>query len=287
VAVVLVSAILSVPTAAAQEQDVREYIGGFTPPEGANVLSNQARFVVSPPGLGADLELRFIGADAAGNCSQYVVDTLQQPEPVDTTTSSPQEVNISVLVTLSGEGNLCDANPFTQTGSLQLVLEENVITGTLFFVQQEFDFRAPLTAGGTSATTTGGNGGDGAATPGLEALAVGGAISRDAIEGLGRIAQCDSPGQRSCDDAIIAGARFSEAILPRINDDRVGTALTQAVIIGTLRTPDGRAVVPSMGHLFPVLLTLGARADAGDEEAVIALQRLVGGLTALAVRAQS
>lgn len=280
----LVGSLLVGPSAAAQEQDVREYTGAFDEPAGAEVLFNEARFVVSPAGLGADLVFRFIGADAAGNCSQFVVDTLQQPEPVDTTTSSPQEVNISVSVTSSGSGSLCDASPFTETGSIQLVLEPDVITGTLFFIQQEFDFRAPLTAGGTSATTGGGSGG---VTPGLEELAAGGLITRDSMEALARIADCQNEQQPACEEALRTAAGFSNAIRPHVNSDVVRTALTQAVIIGSLRTLDGRVIVPSMGHMFPVLLTLAAQADAGDDGALDALQRLVGGLTALAVLAQS
>jgi hypothetical protein len=285
----LVGALLSVPSAAAQEQDVREYTGTFTPPRNAGAIEvNRARFVVSPAGLGADLHLKFVDQVNGGACLEYVVNTLDDPIQVDTTTSNPQQVRGAVPVTLSGgsgAGAPC-ADPFTENGSIDLVLQSDVILGTLFFIEQEFEFRAEISAGAAGSTGVDDDDGGSGLTPGLEEFLTGSGLNRDSSRALQDLAGCPSSEQGPCGDAFRAGVEFANAASAHLNDRNVINALAGAVYVGTLRRTDGRSVVPSVGRMFPVLLTLAARADAGDAEALVALQRLVAGLTALSIGAQ-
>lgn len=316
-ALILLVAALAVPRGTGA-QEVREYVGAFSPQglEGGTTPVNQARFVASTSGLGADLLIRlsFPPPDPSapssdnpfqdiefwpdGVCFEVAVNTLTAPAPIDTTTSDPQPVAVDVETRLRLAPMPCESAPATletetDSARLDVTLTDDLVDGRLVLPSGfELPLRAPR-SGSTSAPPTT----DGTGQPtsprdiGLGELLTGSPVLRDTGRALERRSGCDDGTplddlSAACREALEIANDFSLSIeglvTPEIQRD-----LATAVLVGSLRGGGGDLLVPSVGHLLPVILQLAAQANAGDEDALVAFRRLIGGLVTIDLGALS
>ncbi len=315
-ALILLVAALAVPRGTGA-QEVREYVGAFSPQglEGGTTPVNQARFVASTSGLGADLLIRlsFPPPDPSapssdnpfddielwpnGVCSEVAVDTLTAPAPIDTTTSDPQQVEADVEIRVGLAPMPCASAPSTletETASARLVvtLTDESVDGRLVLPSGfELALRAPRSGSTTSPPTTDIVEPTSPRDIGLGELLAGSPVLRETGTALERRSGCDgdtAPDDLSaaCREAAAIANDFSLSIeglvTPEIQRD-----LATAVLVGSLRGGGGDLLVPSVGHLLPVILQLAAQANAGDEDALVAFRRLIGALVTIDLGALS
>lgn len=124
---------------------------------------------------------------------------------------------------------------------------------------------------------------------GVEEWLRGTPAGRDTARALEEITGChdvDDPSPR-CAQAFDTADEFASAIADHVQDPAVLRYLRGVVLIGALRDPRGNPVVPSIGRMFPVILQLAAQGDAGDEDALVAMRRLLDGLIVLSVESRT
>lgn len=316
-ALILLVAALAVPRGT-DAQEVREYVGAFSPQdlEGGTFAVNQVRFVASTSGLGADLLIRvsFPPPDPNappsdnpfediefwpdGVCFEVAVNTLTAPAPIDTTTTDPQQVEADVEAQLGLAPMPCASAPSTleteaDSARLAVTLTDESVDGRLVLPSGfELALRAPRSGSTTSPPTT-----DGTGTPtspdarGLDALLSGTSVRGETGAELVRRAGCElgvaperlsAPCREGLDLTNEFVASIEGQVTPEIKDE-----LATAVLVASLRGSDGRLLAPAVGQLFPVILRLAAQANAGDDEALVAMRRLIGALVTIDLGALS
>jgi hypothetical protein len=292
---------LTAPGQAAQAS--REYAGTLTGEfDPGEAVENSALFTVSSRGIGARILLRtdggFFGDAENPVCGELGVDSTAQPATFPDGSGTGRVVD-EVVVSVGFSDGLCRGAPpviETRTGVLTMDVTEAEVRGTLQLDDGGIlSFVAPTTGGGSSSgttlppATTTGDGASGGGIAGLEELLLGVPISDDTIAVIEELVCGAGAGAAAnqCAASDEVTRDFVAAIQDHVSDPEVLRTLRSAVALGELRAPDGLPIVPSMGHMFPVILQLAAQADAGDADALLALRRLLGGLINVATASRT